>query len=244
MKLPSFPEHSTVGNLSRAIKNSSHHLRSLTTIDHILQDSNCRTWRSKQKFLQDSRNKCTVRIPGPKSECNTLPDNKSPTPDPSLPDIDSIVFIEPKVNLSHSSNDVTVTSSATSRSSPRPLRSANSQSRSPSHDHNAGFTDSTTVSISHEFNTGPLWTHGYCAVWADGVYALRGQLYGLWDAMRDSSKHICALCHRAGATIVTYEDSMDARMFGSRIQTYHYPCALNQKLMLNWENLTAYRQSS
>lgn len=227
-------------DLGRAIKKSSHHLRSLTTIDHILQDSNCRTWRSKQKFLQDSKNKCIVRIPGPKRECNTLPE-KMPT-DPSLPDIDSIVFIEPKLNLSHSNNGVTMASSVTSRSSPRRSRNSNSQTRSPSRD--GGFTDSTTMSISHKFDTGPLWTHGNCAIWADGVYAIRGQLYGLWDAMRDSSKHICVLCERPGATIVTYEDGFDARQYGSQVKAYHYPCALNRKLMLNWENLTAYRPNN
>ena len=211
-------------------------------------------------MIQVPANNLMVRIPGPKSECKVVVGKRTSfncetgtlQNNPIIPNINSIVFLEPKIDMPHSNSVPIVTSASpaevqSSSTSTRPrtrtrgLDSSSTSQQRTTHDETAIGDDSTTVCISHNFNTGPLWTHGYCAVWADGVYAIRGQLYGLWDAARTSGKVMCALCGRSGATIVSFEDKWISRQYGSQLKAYHYPCALTERLKLNWVNLTASR---
>ncbi|XP_039261259.2 uncharacterized protein LOC120337522 [Styela clava] len=246
-----------VEDLTETIKKSSHRLRTISTLEHVLQDSRNASWQKKQKVVQKLGN-VALRIPGPKNECKLVPstnfdaetDSNSQT-DGLISNINSIVFLEPKITLPHNKSSIASTQQGTlssnRRSSQQTSRPSQNSGRKRQTSSNSSFhgdlneSDSTSVCISHKFNLAPLWVHGNCALWADGVYAIRGQLYGLWDAVRTSNQIICSLCHRTGATIVSKEDKLNSRFNGTPLKAYHYPCSISANLKLNWENLTAHR---
>lgn len=208
-----------------------------------MQNPSNRSWQQKLKSLNPLTPTSSLRIPGPKNKCKLVPsypnsekngDNASKVP--MLPDIDSVVFLEPKINVSHDKicRDISGSSSMGSSSSGKvPTRQKVSEGQS------FGDSDSSTVDIAHHFNTVGLYTHGYCAVWANGVYALRGQLYGLWDAVRDSKQVTCAFCGRSGATIACDGTCKKARFNQTQVKAYHYPCALVAGLKLDHKNFRA-----
>ncbi|KAK7123223.1 hypothetical protein R3I94_020121 [Phoxinus phoxinus] len=74
------------------------------------------------------------------------------------------------------------------------------------------------------------WLHQDCAVWATGVFLVRGKLYGLEKAVRLAKVSVCSTCQKRGATL--------GCVFKGCLNKYHYMCAVQSGCVLNEDNFS------
>ncbi|KAG1935635.1 retinoic acid-induced protein [Pimephales promelas] len=74
------------------------------------------------------------------------------------------------------------------------------------------------------------WLHQDCAVWAAGVFLVRGKLYGLEKAVRLAKVSVCSTCQKRGATL--------GCVFKGCLNRYHYMCAVQSGCVLNEDNFS------
>ncbi|XP_077101781.1 uncharacterized protein LOC143753311 [Siphateles boraxobius] len=74
------------------------------------------------------------------------------------------------------------------------------------------------------------WLHQDCAVWAAGVFLVRGKLYGLEEAVRLAKVSVCSTCQNRGATL--------GCVFKGCLNKYHYMCAVQSGCVLNEDNFS------
>lgn len=74
------------------------------------------------------------------------------------------------------------------------------------------------------------WFHEDCGVWSAGVFLVRGQVYGLEEAVRAAQSMKCSSCGDRGASL--------GCLFKGCANKYHYRCALHSDCVLMEDNFS------
>ncbi|XP_071963731.1 uncharacterized protein [Antedon mediterranea] len=101
--------------------------------------------------------------------------------------------------------------------------SKNASTPSSSGNRRTSSTDTESSSILDE-----IWVHEECAVWAQGVYLVGGNIYGLHEAVKAACQMSCSHCKQIGATLGCFSKACT--------WTSHFMCSVNAGCLLREEN--------
>ncbi|XP_061567598.1 retinoic acid-induced protein 1-like [Cololabis saira] len=74
------------------------------------------------------------------------------------------------------------------------------------------------------------WVHEDCGIWSNGVFLVRGRLYGLEEAARVAQETTCSACGQSGAIVGCFQKGC--------CRNYHYACAVQSGCILNEDNFS------
>uniref|UniRef100_A0AAV2KJZ3 PHD-type domain-containing protein n=1 Tax=Knipowitschia caucasica TaxID=637954 RepID=A0AAV2KJZ3_KNICA len=74
------------------------------------------------------------------------------------------------------------------------------------------------------------WMHSDCGVWSNGIFLVRGKLYGLKEAAQLAQQTTCWSCHQSGAIVGCFQKGCS--------RTFHVTCAVQSGCVLNEENFS------
>ncbi|XP_061666745.1 transcription factor 20 [Syngnathoides biaculeatus] len=74
------------------------------------------------------------------------------------------------------------------------------------------------------------WLHEDCGIWANGVFLVKGRVYGLEESVKVAKETMCSACSAPGATLGCFFKGCPSK--------YHYRCALEADCVLIEENFS------